>query len=42
MNRVFEDYDFELKYHAGKANVVTDALSRKCLYIYISNEDRGA
>ncbi|KAL7204674.1 hypothetical protein ACSBR2_017716 [Camellia fascicularis] len=24
-----EDYDFELHYHPGKANVVPDALSRK-------------
>ena len=24
-----EDYDFTLKYHLGKANVVADALSRK-------------
>ena len=24
-----EDYDFELHYHLGKANVVADALSRK-------------
>lgn len=24
-----EDYDFTLHYHAGKANVVTNALSRK-------------
>ena len=23
-----KDYDFELSYHPGKANVVTDALSR--------------
>ena len=23
------DYDFELSYHPGKANVVVDALSRK-------------
>ncbi|XP_028075715.1 uncharacterized protein LOC114277955 [Camellia sinensis] len=26
-----EDYDFEIHYHPGKANVVTDALSRKSL-----------
>ena len=24
-----KDYDFELAYHLGKANVVVDALSRK-------------
>src|SRR5882724_10370294 len=24
-----EDYDFDLQYHPGKANVVVDALSRK-------------
>lgn len=24
-----EDYDFELHYHSGKANVVADALGRK-------------
>ena len=25
----FEDYDFTLHFHPGKANVVVDALSRK-------------
>jgi hypothetical protein len=28
-----KDYDFELKYHLGKANVVADALSRKSLHV---------
>jgi len=27
-----KDYDFELLYHPGKANVVTDALSRKTVH----------
>ncbi|GAU33777.1 hypothetical protein TSUD_393390 [Trifolium subterraneum] len=27
-----KDFDFELNYHPGKANVVVDALSRKALY----------
>ena len=27
-----KDYDFELSYHPGKANVVAGALSRKSLY----------
>ena len=27
-----KDYDFELSYHSGKANVVADALSRKSLH----------
>ena len=29
MDGVFEDYDFTLHYHPGKANVVADALSQK-------------
>ena len=28
-----KDYKFELKYHLGKANMVTDALSRKSLTV---------
>ena len=28
-----KDYDFELKYHLGKANVVADALNRKSLHV---------
>jgi len=28
-----KDYDFELLYHPGKANVVADALSRKAVHV---------
>ncbi|MCI34022.1 hypothetical protein A2U01_0055240, partial [Trifolium medium] len=28
-----KDYDFELSYHPGKANVVADALSKKSLHM---------
>jgi hypothetical protein len=32
---LIKDYDIEIHYHLGKANVVTDALSRKahCNYL---------
>jgi len=28
-----KDYDFQLRYHPGKANVVADALSMKSLHM---------
>jgi len=28
-----KDYDFELLYHPGKANVIADALSRKRIHV---------
>ena len=33
---LIKDYDFEIHYHPGKANVVADALSRKASYSCIS------
>ena len=30
--KFFKDYDFELHYHLGKANIVADTLSRKSLH----------
>jgi len=32
MDEILKDYDFELHYHPGKANIVADALSRKSLH----------
>ena len=28
-----KDYNFEVKYHLGKANIVADVLSRKSLHV---------
>jgi hypothetical protein len=34
-----KDYDFEVHYHPGKANVVADALSRKhCMEIFMPSQ----
>jgi hypothetical protein len=32
---VIKDYDLEVHYHPGKANVVANALSRKAHYNYL-------
>ena len=32
--KYLNDYDFELLYHPGKANVVADALSRKMIHVW--------
>jgi len=31
--KFLKDYDFELLYHPGQANVVSDALSRKIVHV---------
>jgi hypothetical protein len=40
--KLIKDYDLEVHYHPGKANVIADALSRKahfsCLSVETSNE----
>jgi hypothetical protein len=33
---LIKDYDLEVHYHPGKANVVADALSRKSHYNYLT------
>jgi hypothetical protein len=36
------DYDFEVHYHPGKANVVADALSRKhCNYVTLEPKNEA-
>jgi hypothetical protein len=32
---LIKDYDLEVHYHPGKANVVVDALSRKAFIAYL-------
>jgi hypothetical protein len=35
---LIKDYELEVHYHPGKANVVADALSRKHRYNHLSNQ----
>jgi hypothetical protein len=39
---LIKDYDLEVHYHPGKANVVADALSRKAQYNYVTMDSKIA